>query len=197
MSGQGGDLPRQSLGLGGPAEQGRPLLDEAAPPRRGDNGVKHTAPQVEEQQRGNAGKHDEKARDRGIELQYEGNAQVGEKPEGGALEDDVERLVAAQEQAFVVEVEVRKGPDQKRRAQQQQRQIVAEARAGHFNEDRTEGRVVPDGVTDEQPCEHAQRVAREENGRQRLLAERFLGGRFHRGAEVRRSRLPSTSHPGR
>ena len=92
---------------------------------------------------------------------------------------------------------MRKGPDQKRRAQQQQRQIVAEARAGHFNEDRTEGRVVPDGVTDEQPCEHAQRVAREENGRQRLLAERFLGGRFHRGAEVRRSRLPSTSHPGR
>ena len=90
-----------------------------------------------------------------------------------------------------------KGGDEERRAQQQQRQVVMQAGADHLDEDGTGGSVVAEAVTDEQPRKNAARIAGEEHGGQRALAERFLRKSVHRGAGARRSRLSSRIRPGR
>jgi hypothetical protein len=112
VGGVGGDFGGEGLGFAIPAEE-----DDAAAEAReeravGDDGVDEGSPGPDEGDDAEEGDDDEEAGDGRIEFEDEGNAEVGDEPEGGAFEDGVERLVAAQEEAGVVEAELGEGTDE-------------------------------------------------------------------------------------
>ena len=105
----------------------------------GDDGGGERAPEEKEGDDADERDDDEEARDRRVEFEDEGKAEVGEEPEGGALEDGVERLVAAQEEAGVVEAELREGADQQADAQEHQGEVAGERRVRHVDPDAPDG----------------------------------------------------------
>ena len=112
MRGVAPDFGGEGRGIGIPAKQeGSPAKsdEEVA---AGDDGVDDGAPNVKEADDTAEGDDDEQAGDRWIEFEDERNAEVGEEPESGSLKDGVERLIAAQKEAGIVEAELGEGADQ-------------------------------------------------------------------------------------
>ena len=155
-----------------------------------DDGVGEGAPQEEEGDDADEGDDDEEARDRRVEFEDEGNAEVGDEPEGGALEDGVERLIAAQKEAGVVEAELGEGGEEERDADQEEREVAGEGGVGDGDEEAGaggggEGRGVAEPVAEGEAGEGEGGIAREQRERDDGFAEGVGGGAGQRRRNLR------------
>ncbi len=138
MGGIAGDFAGERAGLVVPTEQDRAAAQAREQGSARDQRIRQRAPRVEQRTttQTKAADEGEQARDRRIEFQHKRHAEISGQPESRALEDRVEALVAAQQQARVVESELGEAArDEQRDAHQQQPQVAPERRIGHVDAD--------------------------------------------------------------
>src|SRR5690606_6056174 len=114
----------------------------------------------------------------------EREAEVGDEPEGGAFDDEVERLKFSQEEAFFVEVELGVGRDEKGGAEQQERQGGTVAGVGHVEADGADWGLVAQPVAEGESEKGDQGVAGEKQRGEVNAAQAGGGGHGAGGRAV-------------
>src|SRR6478736_4737455 len=89
-------------------------------------------------------------------------------------------MLFAQEHAAVVQALLREGADEEDDADQQQWQVVAEARIGHVETKAAEGGVITQPVAEREAAEGHEGVAEQQHAGQGGFTQGILGGAGHR-----------------
>ena len=125
------NLSSEGAGILVPTEQDGP---PAQPPQQraaGDQHIGEGAPRIEQRDDAHEGHDDEQPRDGWIEFQHQRDAEVGDEPEDGAFKNGAQALIAAEQQARIVEPELRERTDEQGHADQEQRQVVRKGGVGY------------------------------------------------------------------
>ncbi len=144
----------------------------------GEGGVGEGAPEVEEGDDAGEGEEGEKAGDGRVEFENERDAEVGGEPEGGAFENGVETLITAEEEAGIVEAELREGGDEEGDADEQERQVGRKRCIRNVDTEAAERRFVAEEPAEKEAGERDERVAGEQRERDDGVAKR-IGGAAH------------------
>lgn len=177
----GGEVGDERAGLVVPAENGDALAQPVDQAWVSEDTIDGGAPGEHEHEHDHIGDDHEPARDRRLKFKDERQAQVGGKPEGGALDDETESLKLSQQQALFVEVELGKGDDQKTGADQEQGQVGGVAGVGHIQTDTADRRGVTQPVAEGQSGKGHEGVSDHEEGGEDDFAK--TGGFGHEGEQ--------------
>ncbi len=186
MGGVGVEFGGEEPGLFVPAEDDGAAAEAGEEGRAGEDGVGEGAPEVEEDDDAGEGEESEEAGDGWVEFENQRDAEVGGEPEGGAFEDGVEALVAAKEQAGVVEAELGKGGDEEGDADEEERKVSPEGCIRNVDTDAAERRFVAEEPAEEEAGERDGGVAGEQRERDDGVAKR-IGRAAHGGGGAKAS----------
>ena len=176
-SGLGGEVGDEGAGFVVPAEDGDALAETLDETRAGEDAVGGAAPGEHEREDEQVGEDYEPAGDGRIEFEDEGEAEVGDEPERGALDDEVEGLEFPEEEAFLVEVELGVGGDEEGGADEEKRQVGAVSGVGDIETDAADGGFIAQPVAEGETGEGHDGVTRDEEGREEDFAQ--AGGFGH------------------
>ena len=179
MRGIAHELGGELAGAFVPAEQRGPALQADAERGTRQTNIRQCAPKGEQGDDAETRDDREESRDGRIEFHHKRYAEVGGEPERRALENRAEVLVAAQEQAAVVEAELRKCADEQGDAEQEQRQVARKRGIGDGEAEAGKRRRVAQRIAEREAGESDERVTGEEGEGHERLAEAIGGGARH------------------